>query len=444
LRDSPIQAGSQVALAFTNSLDFIVWLFALFELDTIACPIDPHLSTPETQRLLDAGHIDYFCDTRAGKWEDWFRLATPEQAAGTLWCRNTDFSSQSVITEHDIVLRQFTSGSTGTSRHILRSGRQLAADYSHFCGHLGLDANEQFLGVAPFYHAYGALGLFAGLSVGASVLPVPRFIPGELLGAARLFHPSVFLATPPMIELLGRCLLRDGESGAFDALRYCICSTGKLKQHAGDSFTKRFRVPVSVLYGSSETLSATIDQGPDFVENRVGRPFPGVAINIFDGTDNATEVGVIGRIGISSPASCTAYVDSGQLLYSIDNFVLPGDRGYLDREGQLYVLGRDDCIDIGGYKVDPIEVQLAIQQELPVNDVVELPYERAGQAALRAIVEANPDTVTVERVAAVCKRKLAAYKIPARIDIYAELPRDGNGKILSANLSALLAAQADA
>lgn len=429
LRSCQIQPGSQIALAFANTPEYIIWLFAIFELKAVACPIDPQLSADETRRLLERGSIDLFCGTQSEKVDGWIPLMDPAAVSGQLWCRDIERERVNVVDDEHAVLRQFTSGSTGECRHILRTELQLAEDYRHFCDHLGLQASDRFLGVAPFFHAFGALGLFACLSVGASILPVRRFMPGDLLGAAVPLQPTVFLATPPMIDLLGRCFLRDDEGKAFDSLRYCICSTGKLMPQASESFTRRFQLAVSVLYGSSETLSATIDLEDDFVENRVGKPFPGVVINIFD--DNGRELGVgeTGRVGVCSPASCTEYAVSDKPVPRIGDFTLPGDKGYLDTIGQLHVLGRDDCIDIGGHKVDRVEVQEVIQRIAAVTYVAVLPYQRAGQPALRAVVEADPVDVTLEMISQVCRQNLATYKIPARIDIHPELPRDTNGKV---------------
>lgn len=424
-----IQPGSQIALAFANSPEFIIWLFAIFELKAVACPIDPQLSSDETQRLLKRGNIDLLCGTRTEKVDGWTPLTSALDGQGQLWCRNADGLSEHVITDPNVVLRQFTSGSTGECRHILRTEQQLAEDYRHFSDHLAVKRSDIFLGVAPFYHAFGALGLFACLSQGASIAPVRRFMPGDILAVASRLQATMFLATPPMIDLLGRCFLREDESRALASIKHCICSTGKLKLQARKLFTERFELSVSVLYGSSETLSATIDLEESVAEHRVGKPFAGVVVKIFD--DNAKElrVGETGKIGISSPASCTAYALSKEPLARIGSFTLPGDKGYMDTMGQLYVLGRDDCIDIGGYKVDRVEVQEVIQRLSAVAYVAVLPYQRAGQPALRAVVEADPATVTLEMVSEVCRQNLAAYKIPVRIDIHAKIPRDSNGKV---------------
>ena len=432
LKQLGIRPGAQVALSFPNSIEFIIWLFAIFESDLVACPLDPKLSSPEVQQLLDRGEIDCLAGVAPGTMTHWHQLDSLPDASGHLWCRSTDVQTCKTVT--GAVLRQFTSGSTGQAKHILRTDKQLTEDYSHFCTHLDLHKTERFLGVAPFYHAFGALGLLASLSLGATIIPMPRFFPGELLAAACLYQPTMLLASPPIIELLGRCLLGENEDKAFANLRYCICSTGRLTDSASSAFTTRYHVPVSTLYGSSETLSATIDLELEFESNRVGKPFPGVEFRIFDDVGGILKAGDIGRIGLQSPAACTQYAQSDKALVCIDDFILLGDRGYSDQSGNLYVLGRDDQINIGGYKVDRTEIEIAIRENLPVSYVAVLPYHRAGQPALRAVVEADPEEVTVALVTRTCKDHLANYKVPARVEIYPRLPRDANGKVLVAKL----------
>jgi acyl-coenzyme A synthetase/AMP-(fatty) acid ligase len=111
-------------------------------------------------------------------------------------------------------------------------------------------------------------------------------------------------------------------------------------------------------------------------------------------------------------------------------FVFPGDLGYLDNKGRLHVLGRSDVINIGGYKVDQLEVERVIRDRLPVKDVIVLEGERGGLPVVRAVVEADPAQVSKAMVVKVCREYLSSYKIPAQVDVYHRLERDASGKVL--------------
>ena len=235
-----------------------------------------------------------------------------------------------------------------------------------------------------------------------------------------------------MIEVLGICALTEGDETALRSLKACVCSTGRLGKIESDAFHARFGVPVRVQYGSTETGSATVDLEDGFEEGRVGRPYPGVEIGIFDGDGSLCPTGAQGEIGIRSPAACDQYVgDSESTARTFrDGYVFPGDRGRLDDSGRLYVLGRSDIINVDGHKVDRVEVETVIRESLPVKEVIVLEGRRGGVPAVRVIIEADPAQVTRSVVLEVCRKKLSPHKVPSQVEIRREFRRDSNGKVL--------------
>ena len=335
-----------------------------------------------------------------------------------------------------ILTRQFSSGSTGRPKQMLKTEANIAHDYRHFCETLGLADSDLFLAVAPLHHSYGAMSFLAPFFVGGCVSVLPRFLPAPVLEAAGRHRPTVFMATPPMIEILGSCALAAGDEDAFRSLRFCIVSTGHVRKAPCDTFWERFGIPVRVQYGSTETLSATVDLDDGFEEGRVGRPYKGVEIRIFDDDGHPCPAGERGRIGIRSPAASEGYEgDSERTAETFRNaFVFPGDLGFVDGMGRLHVLGRSDVINIGGDKVDRVEVEGVIRSRLPVKDVIVLEGRRAGLPVVRAVVEADPAQVTRAMVIQACRECLSPYKVPAQVDVCERLERDATGKVLRGSL----------
>jgi len=106
----------------------------------------------------------------------------------------------------------------------------------------------------------------------------------------------------------------------------------------------------------------------------------------------------------------------------------------MDDSGRLYVLGRSDIINIGGYKVDRLEVETVIRNSLPVKDVLALEGKREGLPVIQAFIEADPALVSRSMVVKACSKRLSKYKIPAIIEIREQFKRDANGKILKSSL----------
>jgi long-chain acyl-CoA synthetase len=437
LRAAGVGPDVAVGIALGNSVEFIVWLFGTLEAGGIAVPLDPRLSARETHGVLDAAGVGILAgrtDLDPAKTAGW-TVSDEATVAGTgVWHRPRpaiNAPRPPSGSGESFVLRHFSSGSTGRPKHILRTAGQVMADYRSYGLALDLGADDRFLGCPPFYHAFGSTGLFATLAHGGATYPLSRFLPAEVLAAARTFQPTLFLVTPPMVDMLGRCVLRAEDHAAFRSLRHCLCATAPLSRAAHDAFRDRFGVSVGIQYGSTEALCATLKLDGDFVEGAVGHGIPGVEVRIFDDDGRSLPPGAIGRVGIRSAGACTAYASADDVLERIDGHVFPGDKGRLDDDGCLHVMGRDDVYNIGGYKVDRCEVEAVIRSGFPVRFVAVLPYVRAGQPALRAVIEADCTDVTPPAVVALCRDKLSDYKVPARVDVVDALPRDANGKILA-------------
>ena len=417
-----IGSGVQVALGLPNSVDYVAWFFGILEAGGVAVPLSPSAAPAEREALCEEGGIGWI-------------VAPPGPRL-----RKTRFVSRPVTpapdAQGDIVVRQFSSGSTGRPRVILRTGAQLCADAVHYSKTLGIGPDDRFLGVAPFNHAYGGLSFLAAFPGGASVSVLSRFLPGPVLEMARRYGPTFFLATPPMIDVLGICALGPGDQDAFRTLRYCICSGGPLEKRTRDAFVDRFGVPIRVQYGSTETLAATIDLDDGFEEGRVGRPFEGVIVHIFSDGGKRLPPGTPGAVGIQSDAACDGYANdpTGTAERFRGGYVFPGDQGVLDEGGVLRLRGRSDIVNVGGLKVDPVEVANVIRSALPVSAVEVFGGERAGIPAVFAVVEADPGHVTPAMVIGACKLRLSLHKVPSRVEVVKCLPRDGSGKVPRARL----------
>jgi long-chain acyl-CoA synthetase len=442
LRGTGVGPGVQVALALPNSVAYLSWYFGVLEAGGIVVPLGAAATPAEAEWVLAGSGIRLLVapeGTVLPRRLEMIRVPGMDPKEGAcLWERNDRVPriENEPWTPRGIFSRQFSSGSTGRPKQMLKTEANILEDCRHFCETLGLNVTEVFLAVAPLQHSYGALNFLAAFFVGGCVSVLPRFLPAPVLETARRHRPTLFLATPPMIEILGSCALSEGDEEAFRNLKFCIVSTGRLSNRAAEAFGERFGVPVRQQYGSTETLSATIDLEDGYEEARVGRPYNGVEIGIFDEDDHPVPAGATGRVGIRSPAASDAYLGDPEATAEAfrKGFVFPGDVGYVDDAGRLYVLGRSDVINIGGYKVDRHEVESVIRGGLPVRDVIVLEGRRAGLPIVRAVVEADPARVSPARVIEICRESLSPYKVPARVDIHERLERDANGKVIRAFL----------
>jgi acyl-CoA synthetase (AMP-forming)/AMP-acid ligase II len=116
-----------------------------------------------------------------------------------------------------------------------------------------------------------------------------------------------------------------------------------------------------------------------------------------------------------------------------DGWVHTGDAGYMDQEGYLYLKDRlKDMVVSGGENIYPVEVENAIAKHDAVADVavIGIPDDKFGEALLAFVVLKPGSSLELDELVAFCRDRIAGYKIPRRLEIIEQLPRNPSGKIL--------------
>jgi long-chain acyl-CoA synthetase len=215
------------------------------------------------------------------------------------------------------------------------------------------------------------------------------------------------------------------ETADLSSLRLCFSAGTALPRSVFDAFTGKFDVPVRQHYGCTEagSLTANMDDDPEASFETVGAPMGPVEIKIVDG-----------EVAVRSPAQTSGYSDMEELNREAfqDGFFLTGDLGQLDDEGRLTITGRKKLlIEVGGYKVDPIEVEDVVEAHPDVGEAVVVGVDtgQAGEQLVKAVVVPNEEIEERELIS-FCQQRLANYKVPRVVEFREEIPRSPLGKIL--------------
>jgi long-chain acyl-CoA synthetase len=166
----------------------------------------------------------------------------------------------------------------------------------------------------------------------------------------------------------------------------------------------------------------------------VGTPAPGVEVRIEDDDGERVPTGSIGEVAVRSPGLTDGYVDMPELNSQVfrDGFFITGDLGQLDDDGRLTITGRKKLlIEVGGYKVDPIEVEDVVIAHPKVGEavVVGVPGKVAGEEVVKAVVVPS-ETVEERELITFCQERLANFKVPQVVEFREEIPKSPLGKIL--------------
>lgn len=152
--------------------------------------------------------------------------------------------------------------------------------------------------------------------------------------------------------------------------------------------------------------------------------------------DLATNVGKIGRLGRGGSVPVGYYKDpekSAKTFLQIDGerYSVPGDFARIETDGRVTLLGRgSNCVNTGGEKVYPEEVEMAIKGHPGVYDclVVGLPDEKYGQTVAAVVQPREGHEVTLESLREFLRGSLSGYKLPRALTIVHEIPRNATGK----------------
>jgi len=152
--------------------------------------------------------------------------------------------------------------------------------------------------------------------------------------------------------------------------------------------------------------------------------------------DTATSVGAVGRLARAHHVPLGYYKDpekSARTFIEIDGvrYAVPGDFARIEPDNRVTLLGRgSNCINTGGEKVYPEEVEMAIKAHPAVYDalVVGLPDEKYGQAVAAVVQPREGETVELEELRSFLRSSLSGYKLPRFLTQVAEIPRNATGK----------------
>ncbi len=325
----------------------------------------------------------------------------------------------------------YTSGTTGRPKAVALSEANILGNIEGLKQATGFDNAQVMLAVLPLFHAYGlTVTTLLPLTEGASVVVPERFVPRQILQLIDKHRVTCLIAVPGQY----RVLIKDPTPIDSSSLWLCIAGAERLPESVAHAFQQRFNYPLVQGYGTTE-LSPVVAFSPpdDNCPGSVGRPLPNIQVTIRGEKDEILSTGEIGEVCVSGPSVMLGYLgDPRATAQKIRNGVLyTGDKGYLNPEGFLFLLGRaDDLVKVSGEQVYPSEVENALETIDGVEEaaVIAFPDEKHG-ARLHAFVQLQPGaTLTDAALRAACRGMLEHYKIPRSFSFIHQMPRTLSGK----------------
>lgn len=352
---------------------------------------------------------------------------------------DTDFSSPAL---DDIATIIYSSGTTGDPKGITLTQRNLAANISAVVQSLGIRAQDNFLCVLPFFYSFGNSILHSHLTSGATLRLLNQVMyPAEILKTIQQEQCNGFAGVPSLYL----SLLKKTHFDQYDlsSLRYMTQAGGPLaKESIYQIHTLLPHVDFVIMYGQTEATARISYLPPDMLENKlgsVGKAIHGVVITVLNRSGEECKPGEIGEICVEGENIMAGYWGNPLASTKVlrDNRLHTGDMGYKDKDGYLFIEGRQtEILKISEHRVSPYEIEEVLLAHQAVEEcaVIGCSHHQMGQFA-RAFIVKNDQDVAEMQLKKHCKQSLASYKVPKQIVFVESLPKTTSGKIKRGQLS---------
>jgi long-chain acyl-CoA synthetase len=441
--------GERVAVLSFNSIAFVELYCAVSAAGRVQVPLNFRWAEPElAYALTDSGARLLFIDREPGGLpalvERIVRLDTGEYEQLLADAAETELD-EGAITEDDLAGLFYTGGTTGASKGVMLTHRNLLANTINMQMFMPLQGDDVYLVMAPLFHAAGSVSLLQSIYVGAKQVIVPAFEPGQVLDTMEREGVTATLGVPTMVAgLVEEQLARPR---AVENVRLFGHGGSPIATEVVRRAAKAFPHTEFVhVYGATETAPIVTglrheQQLLDTPRQRsAGQAVVGVQVTVRDPNGNPQPDGEAGEVTVRGNNVMAGYWNKAQQTAAVlrDGWYWTGDVGRLDSEGYLYLLDRSkDMIISGGENVYCTEVEDVLYTHPAVLEatVFGIPHEQWGESVHAVVVLREP--VEADELIRHCRDHIAGYKVPRSIDFRDEpLPKSGPGKVLKRELRA--------
>ena len=441
LLEQKVKPGDRVAVQVQKSAEAIALYLATIRAGAVFLPLNTAYTRAEIEYFLeDAEPTIFVCSSQCEPDFDDIEarvfsldsdgIGSLLDAADTMPTEFNNLARES----QDLAAILYTSGTTGLSKGAMLSHDNLLSnaltlvDYWHF------DSHDVLLHALPIFHTHG---LFVATNVilitGASMIFLPRFDLDQMI--EQLPNANTLMGVPTFYT---RLLADDRfDRDLVSHMRLFVSGSAPMLAETHLQFEERTGHRILERYGMTETNMNT--SNPYDGERRVGSvgfPLPGVEIRISDPeTGDELPLGETGMIEVRGPNVFLGYwrkPEKTALELRSNGFFISGDLGKVDAEGYLHILGREkDLVISGGYNIYPkqIETEIDTLDGVLESAVFGIADADLGEAVAAAVVPIDGVKLDPEQLVKALEPVLARFKLPRKVFVIDELPRNAMGKV---------------
>lgn len=440
-----LQRGDRVAMQADKSPEALVLYLASLRAGMVFLPLNPAYQQQEVEYFLNDAQPGLFV-CRPQFYESAMLLAAQsgvphtlvldENGRGSLIhlaARQPDVFETVHSRPEELAAILYTSGTTGRSKGAMLTHRNLFSNAEALCREWRFTSDDVLLHMLPIFHIHGLfVASHCTLLAGSAMLFEPRF---DVQRAAELLpRASVFMGVPTFYT---RLLAESSFTRkCAQQIRLFISGSAPLLAETFTSFAQRTGEFILERYGMTE--GGMFTSNPYAGERRCGSVGPaltGVTVRVVDDVDEPCATNVPGHIQVRGENVFAGYWRMPEKTveeFTQDGYFRTGDIGHLDKDGYLFISGRArDLIISGGLNVYPKEIEDVLDALPGVAEsaVIGLPHADLGEAVTAVVVASRGAQSSEVDIIAAVRDQLAGFKVPKRVFIVADLPRNAMGKV---------------
>lgn len=452
-----IEPGDRVTLYAPNSWEWIVSYYGALKAGAVINPVNVMLTPAEV------AYVTKDCGAKA-------LIGSPDKialalAAGVAGLKTIVFGETSVpgTTAFDELVAKpaafepvavdpqavstigYTSGTTGHPKGAMQSHRAVLLNGAMTAQLHAKSSLDTVVTALPCPHVYGNVVFNGAMLYGLKLVLHFRFDAAEILTGIQTHQATMFEGVPTMYMYM----LAHPDFDKFDLSSLTRCTVGGQTMPVAKmaEVEQRFGCPLIELWGMTELagLGTTFPSNGPHKLGSIGIALPYVEARIADVADASKTMprGEVGELMIRGPIVMQGYYGNEAATRETiepDGWLHSGDLASMDDEGAIFIVDRKkDMINTGGFKIFPAEIErvVAAHPTVAMVAVGGRPDELKGEIA-KAYVVLKPGLAgDAEDILALCRKELAAYKVPREVQFVPDLPKTSTGKIMRRELHKL-------
>jgi len=422
-----VRSGDYIVLAASRSFSFVYGYLAVHALGAVAVPLDPQ--TPE-ERLK---YIRGVLSPKAGFW------VSGEHGLADIaifdGLEDDDLGEDLPVDANAVADAMFTSGTTAQPKGVLLTHGNLACAVNNINMFIGNGADDVEINPMPLSHSFGLARLRCTLYEGATQIIIDGVMrPKEVFKAMDEYKATGIGMVAPAWMVLKR-LSGDFISRYSEQLRYF--ELGSAPMTAEDKAHLAALLPktrICMHYGLTEASRAAFQEfhEPQEFLSTVGRSSPLAEIKIYNESGESLPDGETGEICIKGGMVAKGYLNVDNETAFYGDYFRTGDLGYKCSNGYIILTGRlKEMINVGGKKVSPVEVDLALAALPGVAEAacVGVPDPMLSEVVAAFIVAGDGERYTLENVRELLAGILESHQMPQYLIYVDEVPKTASGKV---------------